>query len=408
MAIAGPLTLSPSTPSVRAVWSNSKVTSRGIHSWQKTEVLRCIDDVIVAVKALTDRIMTRPKRTSLLLWVAAAVAAAVVAAAPGGNASPDDMLVQNFSNKSLQVIPRSDNSSTVIKLVIGANRITLNGTDRLALASYPGLTELHLDSNLVTAIPAKYFSVVPHLRVLSLSRNTISSLDPECFSGLDVLTELDLSHNLLTGLHTQLSRQLSTLQVLNLQGNPWNCSCPLLSSEAIHAMSASTGEPEVTCASQEGQSGKDLMWATAVCYTPTPPTSTKDQQKAAPKVHVQQSSGLEKTSTSQNHMGKDGPDQTPVLGNSWKFTACVVALTLCTSMLIVCGIRGPSWYKRFHDYRHQKLRQEEEEEDTVSTVFTQIGDLNQWTFASEQERSGIEEEEEEDGYFEDSYIKGEE
>lgn len=82
--------------------------------------------------------------------------------------------VKNLTNKLLQVIPHSCNSSSVTKLLIEGSLITLNETDRLALASYPRLVELHLDGNLVTSIPAKYFSVVPHLRVLSLSRNKIS------------------------------------------------------------------------------------------------------------------------------------------------------------------------------------------------------------------------------------------
>lgn len=79
-----------------------------------------------------------------------------------------------MTNKLLEVIPHSGNSSSVTKLVIEGSLITLNEADRLALASYPRLVELHLNGNLVTGIPAKYFSVVPHLRVLSLSRNKIS------------------------------------------------------------------------------------------------------------------------------------------------------------------------------------------------------------------------------------------
>lgn len=79
----------------------------------------------------------------------------------------------DFSNKSLQAIPLNVNCS-VSKLVIDQNLITLNETDRKALASYPKLTELYLDENMVTAIPAEYFSVVPNLTVLSLSRNKIS------------------------------------------------------------------------------------------------------------------------------------------------------------------------------------------------------------------------------------------
>lgn len=51
--------------------------------------------------------------------------------------------------------------------------ITLNDGDRLSLASYPRLVALHLDGNLVTQIPPRYFSVVPNLKVLTLSRNQI-------------------------------------------------------------------------------------------------------------------------------------------------------------------------------------------------------------------------------------------
>lgn len=79
-----------------------------------------------------------------------------------------------MTNKVLKIIPRSNNNSSVTKLVLEENLITLSEDDRLALASYSALVELHLDSNLVTAIPANYFSVVPNLRVLSLSKNNIS------------------------------------------------------------------------------------------------------------------------------------------------------------------------------------------------------------------------------------------
>ncbi|XP_032359699.1 leucine-rich repeat-containing protein 19 isoform X2 [Etheostoma spectabile] len=343
----------------------------------------------------------------LLLWLSAVLAINIL----GSNTEvvEEDTLVKNLTNKLLQIIPHSCNSSSVTKLLIEGNLITLNRADRLALASYPKLVELHLDGNLVTCIPAKYFSVVPHLRVLSLSRNKISSLDPESFSGLDVLAELDLSHNLLTSLHTQLLRHLNNLQVLNLQENPWNCSCPLLRSTGeVKAAGVTIGGLQVTCASQEKQAERDFLQATAMCYPSPPPIFATDQQKS---VNTQQSWGLStklKTTLSSRQNHKTNKDQTPVLGNSWKFTACVVALALTTSMLIVCGIKGPSWYKLFHNYRHQQLRQEEddEEEDVVSTVFSETRRyLHHQTFTFEQESGQIEEE---DGYFEDPYIKREE
>lgn len=82
--------------------------------------------------------------------------------------------VKNLTNKHLQVIPHGGNNSSVTKLLIEGNQITLNELNRLALASYPRLEELHLDGNLVISIPAKYFSDVPYLKVLSLSRNQIN------------------------------------------------------------------------------------------------------------------------------------------------------------------------------------------------------------------------------------------
>ncbi|XP_035523705.1 leucine-rich repeat-containing protein 19-like isoform X2 [Morone saxatilis] len=354
--------------------------------------------------------MERCRHPPLLLWFTAAVAMNIL----GGNAAlagEDKLQVKNWTNNSLKVIPQCNTSCSVTKLLIEGNLITLNKADRLALASYTRLVELHLGGNLVTGIPAKYFSVVPHLRVLSLSGNKISSLDPESFSGLDDLTEVDLSHNLLTSLHTQLFRQLKTLQVLNLQENPWNCSCPLLSSiGALKAAGVTIGGPRVSCASPENQVGTDLLEATAVCYPSAPaPTFTTDQHKMP--VNIQQSRAsttvLQTTLKSQNHNNKD---QTPVLGNSWKFTACVVALALFTSMLIVCAIKGPSWYRLFHNYRHRRLRQEEDG-DAVSTVFSDTGThLSHQTFTFRQDNGRMEgeQEEEEDGYFEDPYIKREE
>lgn len=65
-------------------------------------------------------------------------------------------------------------SAAATTVVLQGGLITLSQHDRQALATYGGLEELHLDGNMVAHVPARYFSVVPRLKVLSLSRNKIS------------------------------------------------------------------------------------------------------------------------------------------------------------------------------------------------------------------------------------------
>ncbi|KAK5603770.1 hypothetical protein CRENBAI_001315 [Crenichthys baileyi] len=324
----------------------------------------------------------------------------------------DEQLVRNLTDKLLQVIPPNANNSKVFMLVTEGNRITLNETDQQALNSYLTLVELHLGGNLVTAVPAKYFSRLSHLRVLSLARNSISSLDPEAFYGLDVLEELDLSSNNLTDLPGKLMTELKSLKILHLQNNPWNCSCPLLNTIGrMKEANVTIGSPIIPCASPAEQEGKNLLDFINLCSTSSPVTLQSDLKSPSAPVTSKHSKGINNkpttTSTSQNCT--ISKDQKPVLGNTWKFTVCVAVLALATCALILTAIKGPSWYKRFHNYRHRRLQKddEEEEQDTVSTVFKETrGCGSQQTFMFEKLSHRIEEEEEEDGYFEDPYIKG--
>ncbi|XP_061569196.1 leucine-rich repeat-containing protein 19-like isoform X2 [Cololabis saira] len=320
----------------------------------------------------------------------------------------DALLVRNLTDKLLQVIPQNKNNASVTALLIERNLITLNETDRQALATYPTLVELHVDANRVTTVPAKYFSVLPRLRVLSLARNNISSLDPEVLSGLDALQELDLSNNELTNLPTHLITGLKHLQRLQLQDNPWNCSCQLQSTVGkMRAANISFGSPQLVCTSPAEQAGNNLLNSTDLCSTSTPPHLSVEPQKTT-LMSSQLSHGSSATLKSSSQSYNTSQDQTPVLGNTWKFTACVAALALITSVLIVSAIKGPSWYKRFHNYRHRRLHQDDNQdgEESASTNFSgERRYQSHQTFSFEQHNERVEEE---DDYFEDPYIKREE
>uniref|UniRef100_A0A087Y1L7 LRRCT domain-containing protein n=1 Tax=Poecilia formosa TaxID=48698 RepID=A0A087Y1L7_POEFO len=344
-------------------------------------------------------------------------------------ASTQKKLVKRMTNKLLQVIPPNDKSNVSI-LVIKGNQITLNETDQQALATYTTLVELYLGENLVTTVPAKFFSGLSHLRVLSLSRNNISSLDPEAFSRLDVLEKLDLSNNKLTDLCDKTFINLKSLkdlfhmqagfgdkydswpqmvtEILNLQENPWNCSCSLLDTIGrMKEANISFGGPNVTCASPAEQKGRNLLDSINLCSTSSPVIVHTDHKSPTPPVTSQQFKEINNTptTTSTSHNCTVSKRQKPLSGHTWKFTACIAALGLTTCILILTAIKGPSWYKSFHNYRHRRLVEDDEEEGQ-DTMPTETGGCeSQQTFTFEELSHRIQEQDEEDGYFEDPYIK---
>ncbi|XP_077591714.1 leucine-rich repeat-containing protein 19-like [Stigmatopora nigra] len=316
-----------------------------------------------------------------------------------------DMQVHNLTNSFLKAIPPCSTNWSLSSLVIERNQITLSDEDRQSLATYSGLLELHLDDNYVTKLSSRYFSVVPHLRVLSLSKNKISSVETESLYGLDDLTVLNMSHNLLTSLPAQLFSRLNNLQVVDLQDNPWNCSCQLLSSIAgIKAAIVMTEGTNTKCASPEQQVGMDLSEAITKCHTTSKPTSTMAPQKP-PQLTTGSTQQPQLSATLPNILqstGSKGNEQKHGSGKTWMFTACVAAFALTTSTVIMCAIKGPSWYRLFHNYRHKRLQQDESHTGrTSSSIYSETERyMNQLTFTFEPRRTDRDEE-----YFEDPYIK---
>lgn len=95
--------------------------------------------------------------------------------------------------------------------------------------------------------------------------------------------------------------------------------------------------------------------------------------------------------------------------STWKFLTGVIMIILCTSMVIVCAVKSPTWYKMLFDYRHQRLREAEE-----PSIFSP-GRYSNFSLNTEQTETSAHEldqdlaemPEDEDGFIEDGYIQPE-
>ncbi|KAM6986255.1 leucine-rich repeat-containing protein 19-like [Aplochiton taeniatus] len=308
--------------------------------------------------------------------------------------------------------------------------------DQKALGSHPNLEELHLDNNRLRGLPEKLFSRLSTLKVLSLSGNNLTLVEPGAFVGLTELERLDLSHNALQALPPEVFGGLPGLRSLQLQGNrletlgtmagstrlrsidmelnPWNCSCSLI--KEVHRMNASGVQiNEALCDTPNEQTGKNILQAAVNCSSgssvstvPTPKSEPSPTQLTTLLTSVQTKPA--NISKDQEPVGGDGG--LPVVGHTWKFLVGVLVIALGTSTLIVCAVKSPSWYKLLFNYRHQRLREEDEGHVFNTGRYSNFSlDTQQTETSAHELDNGLddrqeeeEEEEEEDGYIEDRYI----
>ncbi|KAK0396624.1 hypothetical protein QR680_001791 [Steinernema hermaphroditum] len=87
----------------------------------------------------------------------------------------------------------------------------------------PTTTELRLEQNLISTVPAKAFKNLKNLRRLDLSKNLIAEISQNAFDNLENLNTLVLYGNNLTDIPANAFSTLSSLQLLFLNANKLRC-----------------------------------------------------------------------------------------------------------------------------------------------------------------------------------------
>ncbi|MEQ2212622.1 SLIT and NTRK-like protein 4 [Xenoophorus captivus] len=170
--------------------------------------------------------------------------------------SPTDF--QGF--EGLDLLHLGSNQIAVVQKGVFANltnlrRLYLNGNqlEQLHPDMFLGLTNLqylYLEYNAIKEILASTFDSMPNLQLLYLNNNVLRSLPAYIFAGVH-LARLNLKNNHFMTLPVSgVLDQLRSLTQIDLEGNPWECSCDLVALKLwLQKLSDGVAAKEVKCAS---------------------------------------------------------------------------------------------------------------------------------------------------------------
>uniref|UniRef100_A0A4W5P5X7 SLIT and NTRK like family member 2 n=1 Tax=Hucho hucho TaxID=62062 RepID=A0A4W5P5X7_9TELE len=208
----------------------------------------------------------------------------------------------HLTGNYLQTIYRTDLTeySTLELLHLGNNRIAViqNG----AFENLANLRRLYLNGNYIESLSQSLFAGLQSLQYLYLEYNVIKDILPQTFNSLHNLQLLFLNNNLLRSLPdnvfggTMLTRlnlrnnhfshlpvrgvldQLSAFIQIDLQENPWDCTCDIVALKNwMELSSTSVVVNEITCDSPSKHAGRLLrsLRNDAICPEPNEITITK-------------------------------------------------------------------------------------------------------------------------------------
>uniref|UniRef100_UPI00398ED8A5 SLIT and NTRK-like protein 6 n=1 Tax=Pristiophorus japonicus TaxID=55135 RepID=UPI00398ED8A5 len=194
---------------------------------------------------------------------------------------------------SLELLNLGNNRITVIEDGAFANltnlhKMYLNGNNivRLTKEMFIGLSALqylYLEHNIIKEIVPGTFSALSQLKVLYLNNNLLHSLPPHIFAGIPLL-RLNLKNNHFMHLPvSNLIDQLELIVQIDLEDNPWDCTCDLVSlKQWMEKLNKNVTVSEIMCESPEKFAKKDLKMLNNELICPglihmlAPPTQAND------------------------------------------------------------------------------------------------------------------------------------
>lgn len=172
-----------------------------------------------------------------------------------------DVSPQDFQGfEGLDLLHLGSNQIVTLQRGVFANltnlrRLYLNGNqiEQLHPEMFLGLSNLqylYLEYNAIKEILAGTFDSMPNLQLLYLNNNVLRSLPAYVFAGVS-LARLNLKNNHFVTLPVSgVLDQLQSLTQIDLEGNPWDCSCELVALKLwLEKLGDGVAAREVKCTS---------------------------------------------------------------------------------------------------------------------------------------------------------------
>ncbi|XP_061654356.1 leucine-rich repeat-containing protein 38 [Phyllopteryx taeniolatus] len=132
----------------------------------------------------------------------------------------------NYSGSTLGLVPWSRLTNHSGLHILDLSRCNITSLE-LSSVGASLLEKVYLAHNGIAALPRYFLAGQPRLKVVDLSRNMLVELPVGFLQDSDNLLRLDLRENQLRSLPASVL-QRPVLRSLELDGNPWECSCSFL------------------------------------------------------------------------------------------------------------------------------------------------------------------------------------